>query len=232
MADFEYVVEALAAMLIKTNNEDTPSKAQLTAKSGELPVLCFHRKLASHLIKNFPSEVPADQQDLVKRAKQRLNSPMFMAQEFSKKSLFWVEGLPTSVSALLTFFRQVAFGSFAAHLKGLMNSPPASGVSVNSFLALEAVAKEWTRIENLIKPSDAKEKEDEDDEMPPAEVCKQKSSVDGKETEDSAESLRKDTMAVAENFVSQKLLLVNCDTQQGSSLQALLQALDIKKLSS
>ena len=80
---------------------------------------------------------PADQQDLVKRAKQCLNSPMFMAQEFSKKSLFWVEGLPTSVSALLTFFRQVAFGSFAAHLKGLMNSPPASGVSVNSFLALE-----------------------------------------------------------------------------------------------
>ena len=70
------------------------------------------------------------------------------------------------------------------------------------------MAKEWTRIENLIKPSDAKEKED------------------------SAESLRKDTMAVAENFVSQKLLLVNCDTQQGSSLQALLQALDIKKLSS
>ena len=120
-------------MLIKTNNEDTPSKAQLTAKSWELPVLCFHRKLASHLIKNFPSEVPADQQDLVKRAKQCLNSPMFMAQEFSKKSLFWVEGLPTSVSALLTFFRQVAFGSFAAQ----MNSPPASGVSVNSFLALE-----------------------------------------------------------------------------------------------
>ena len=68
-------MEALAALLIRTTkNEDTPGKAPLTAKSGELSVFSFHGKLASHLIKSFPSEVPAVQQDLVKRAKQCIGS--------------------------------------------------------------------------------------------------------------------------------------------------------------
>ena len=136
-ADLTFVVEGIVAKMMRTNNEDKPSLREMGAKAGVIASLDFCHRLSTWLLNKFPIQASSNEQlALLNRATEVMKSPLVWNQEFPVETtgdLSWVGRLPTPMSAILNFFRGVLSESKNEMIKGMLGSPPQTGVTAEYF---------------------------------------------------------------------------------------------------
>ena len=81
--DFEFVMEGLYTGMVRSNNGDKVSKADLQAKFGDIAVWLFLRRYFLHLTERFQTSGGSEvQESLVSRARVIFTSPLAWIIEF------------------------------------------------------------------------------------------------------------------------------------------------------
>ena len=139
----QYVFEGLFAQMVRSNNTDTPSKAELTNKAGPLHFWLFVQKYFQHLLQVFPFQDPDGNKatkQLQDRLRAVLQSPLQWLQEFPENppagSLSWVGGYHIWQQKLLDHALNVMSGMFNSAFKGLLGSPPPGGATPKDALKM------------------------------------------------------------------------------------------------
>ena len=230
----QYVFEGLFAQMVRSNNTDTPSKAELTHKAGPLHFWLFVQKYFQHLLQVFPFQDPDGNKatkQLQDRLRAVLQSPLQWLQEFPENpppgSLSWVGGLALYQQKLLDHALNVMSGTFNTALKGLLGSPPPGGATPKDALKMTAIAAVYNDIVKEHKGTSSNKDPPKEGDPPKKEAGKAPTS--DKDT-DSWARLKEDCETKADDTLRKKLILIVPKVGGGATLQAMLQAQQVTQL--
>ena len=222
-ADFEFVVEGLYVQMLRTENVDRQSVAELKAKAGEVSTLLFLRRYLLHLERTYPIALPGgDPGKLAEKVRGIILAPRKWYEEIylaKADSLTWTAGLPEPLALFLAHGRALLEGRLNEPLKGLLGSPPPSGAKPADLLKIDRVKSVFLDpFEKAYQSFTGKAPEDPKDgststkqiplDTPAAGTAAGRSSAAGTLAGD-AESLRADARRHGEEVLAQRLVIVS-----------------------
>ena len=225
--ELEFLVEFLVVKLFR--GSEAWSQAELKGKAGDTAFAIFVRKYADYLC-GFLKDHGLAQNP---RAHAIFFSPMSWREEFpflSVPDLSWTMALSKPVLLALNHYRQVLNGDFNQDIKGLLGSPPAGGLQPAHAKECGNMKKFWAQFEDKIAIAD-KSRDAAGAEAETVATAAQ-SSEDKPESKDTIQKVQADAERMAEEMLSQQVMVLEQSSPAHMQLLAMLKAQDVCKSSS